>query len=57
MRANMFAYRDLHDPWLNQFRDAPRDRLYAMWPSLRKLMGEFTVPSFVQIRPVDLYAT
>ena len=57
MRANMFAYRDLHDPWLKQFRDAPQDTLYAMWPSLRKLMGEFTVPSFVQIRPVDLYVT
>ena len=24
MRANLFAYRDLHDPWLKQFRDAPR---------------------------------
>ncbi len=57
MRANMFAYRDLHDPWLKQFRDAPRDTLCAMWPGLRPLMGEFTVESFVQIRPVDLYAT
>jgi 2-polyprenyl-6-methoxyphenol hydroxylase-like FAD-dependent oxidoreductase len=57
MRVNMFAYRDLHDPWLKQFRDAPKDTLYAMWPSLRQLMGEFTVPSFVQIRPVDLYVT
>ena len=57
MRANLFAYRDLHDPWLKQFRDAPQDTLYAMWPSLRILMGEVTVPSFVQIRPVDLYAT
>ncbi len=22
MRANLFVYRDLHDPWLKQFRDA-----------------------------------
>ena len=29
----------------------------ALWPGLRKLMGDFTVPSFVQIRPVDLYVT
>ena len=57
MRANMFAYRDLHDPWLKQFRDAPRETLCAMWPGLRELMGDFTVPSFVQIRPVDLYVT
>ena len=28
MRANLFGYRDLHDPWLKQFRDAPqRDAL------------------------------
>src|SRR4029077_1287054 len=57
MRANMFAYRDLHDPWLKQFRDAPQDTLFAMWPGLRKLMGDFTVSGFVQIRPVDLFVT
>ena len=27
MRANLFAYRDLHDPWLKQFRDAPQETL------------------------------
>jgi 2-polyprenyl-6-methoxyphenol hydroxylase-like FAD-dependent oxidoreductase len=57
MRANLFGYRDLHDPWLKQLRDAPRETLYAMWPGLRPLMGEFTVPEFVNIRPVDLYVT
>ena len=57
MRANLFGYRDLHDPWLKQFRDAPQDTLYAMWPGLRRLMGDFTVPGFVKIRPVDLYVT
>jgi 2-polyprenyl-6-methoxyphenol hydroxylase-like FAD-dependent oxidoreductase len=56
-RVNMFAYRDLHDPWLKEFRHAPQDALYAMWPRLRKFTGNFTVPSFVQIRPVDLYVT
>ena len=57
MRANLFGYRDLHDPWLKQLRDAPRETLYAMWPGLRPLMGDFTVPEFVKIRPVDLYVT
>ena len=28
-----------------------------MWPGLRRLMGDFTVPGFVKIRPVDLYVT
>jgi 2-polyprenyl-6-methoxyphenol hydroxylase-like FAD-dependent oxidoreductase len=57
MRANLFGYRDLHDPWLKQFRDAPQETLFAMWPGLRKLMGDFTVTDFVKIRPVDLTVT
>ena len=57
MRANVFAYRDLHDPWLKQFRDRPQETLFAMWPGLRKLMCDFIVPGFVQIRPVDLFVT
>ena len=57
MRANLFGYRDLHDPWLKQFRDQPQDTLYAMWPGLRRLMGDFTVTDFVKIRPVDLVVT
>jgi 2-polyprenyl-6-methoxyphenol hydroxylase-like FAD-dependent oxidoreductase len=57
MRANLFGYRDLHDPWLKQLREAPRETLYAMWPGLRKLMGHFTVPDFIKIRPVDLNVT
>jgi 2-polyprenyl-6-methoxyphenol hydroxylase-like FAD-dependent oxidoreductase len=56
-RANLFVYRDLHDPWLKQLRAAPQETLFAMWPGLRKQMGDFTVPGFVQIRPVDLYVT
>ena len=57
MRANLFGYRDLKDPWLKQFRDAPQKTLYAMWPGLRRLMGEFKVTDFVKIRPVDLVIT
>ena len=57
MRANLFGYRDLHDPWLKQFRDAPQQTLYAMWPGLRRLMGDFKVTDFIKIRPVDLYVT
>jgi 2-polyprenyl-6-methoxyphenol hydroxylase-like FAD-dependent oxidoreductase len=57
MRANMFVYRDMQDPWLKQFRDQPRETLCSLWPKLREIMGEFAVTSFVQIRPVDLYVT
>lgn len=57
MRANLFGYRHLHDPWLKQLREAPRETLYGIWPNLRPLMGDFTVDGFVKIRPVDLYVT
>jgi 2-polyprenyl-6-methoxyphenol hydroxylase-like FAD-dependent oxidoreductase len=57
LRANLFGYRDLHDPWNKQFREAPQETLYAMWSGLRQFLGEFTIPGFVQIRPVDLYVT
>lgn len=57
MRANLFAYRDMHDPWLREFRRAPQQTLFAAMPGLRKLMGEFEIADRLQIRPVDLYAT
>src|SRR5262249_4315035 len=34
MRANLCVYRDLDDPWLKQFRDAPRETLQALMPNL-----------------------
>jgi 2-polyprenyl-6-methoxyphenol hydroxylase-like FAD-dependent oxidoreductase len=57
MRANLFAYREMSDPWLRQLRRTPQEAVYAVLPRLRRLMGDFTVPDFVQIRPVDLYVT
>lgn len=57
MRANLFVYRDMRDPWLKQFRAAPQETLFALMPNLRRLMGDFEVTDFVKIRPVDLYAT
>jgi 2-polyprenyl-6-methoxyphenol hydroxylase-like FAD-dependent oxidoreductase len=57
MRANLFVYRDMRDPWLKQLRAAPQETLFALMPGLRRLMGGFEVTDFVKIRPVDLYAT
>jgi 2-polyprenyl-6-methoxyphenol hydroxylase-like FAD-dependent oxidoreductase len=57
MRANLFLYRDMHDPWLRQFREAPAETLTAALPGLRSLTGNVEVPDGVKIRPVDLYAT
>ena len=57
MRANLFVYRDMDDPWLRQLRAAPQKTLFKLMPGLRKLMGDFEVDSFIKIRPVDLYVT
>jgi 2-polyprenyl-6-methoxyphenol hydroxylase-like FAD-dependent oxidoreductase len=57
MRANLCVYRELDDPWLKQFRDAPRDTLQALMPGLAKITGAYDVPGRVHIRPADLYVT
>lgn len=57
MRANLFVYRDMRDPWLRRLREAPQDTLFAAMPGLRKLTGEFDVADHIKIRPVDLYVT
>ncbi len=57
MRANLFVYRTMDDPWLGAFRRAPQDLLFGAMPGLRNLMGPFEVTDRVQIRPVDLYTT
>ena len=57
MRANLFVYRDMDDPWLKAIRTQPKETLLAMMPALADLTGDFAVDGFVQIRPVDLYVS
>ncbi len=57
MRANLFVYRDVSDPWLRDMRSSPQQAMLALMPGLRELMGEFEVEGPVKIRPVDLYTT
>ena len=57
MRANLFVYRDMHDPWLREMRKTPEPALHALMRGLRKLTGDFTVTGDVKIRPADLYIT
>jgi 2-polyprenyl-6-methoxyphenol hydroxylase-like FAD-dependent oxidoreductase len=57
MRANLFVYRSLRDPWLRDVRDAPEAALLAALPGLDGLMGAFTVDGAIKVRPVDLSAT
>jgi 2-polyprenyl-6-methoxyphenol hydroxylase-like FAD-dependent oxidoreductase len=57
MRANLFVYRDMKDPWLQQLRAAPVETLLTLMPGLQKLTGDFEVDGFIKIRPVDLYVS
>ena len=57
MRANLFVYRTMDDPWLQALRATPQETLFALMPGLRPLLGDFTVTDHIKIRPVDLYAT
>ena len=57
MRANLFGYIDLHDPWLQQLRTSPEETLANAMPGLQALTGDFAVSGFIKIRPVDLYVT
>jgi 2-polyprenyl-6-methoxyphenol hydroxylase-like FAD-dependent oxidoreductase len=56
-RANLFVYRDMQDPWLKEFREAPKETLLKAMPHLESLTGAFEVDGFVKIRPVDLYVS
>jgi 2-polyprenyl-6-methoxyphenol hydroxylase-like FAD-dependent oxidoreductase len=57
MRANLMVYRDMTDPWLSEFRQAPEAAMCAMMPGLQRMMGEFKVSGPVKIRPADLTTT
>src|SRR5436305_12461568 len=47
----------MDDPWLREFRDAPRATLAALMPGLAKITGAYDVAGAVKIRPADLYVT
>jgi 2-polyprenyl-6-methoxyphenol hydroxylase-like FAD-dependent oxidoreductase len=57
MRANLMVYREMTDPWLSRFRQAPEQSMRAMMPGLQRMMGEFTVNGPLKIRPADLCVT
>jgi 2-polyprenyl-6-methoxyphenol hydroxylase-like FAD-dependent oxidoreductase len=57
MRANLFVYLGIDDPWLRQMRRAPVATLNALLPRLRKLTGKFEIKGDVKIRPADLHVS
>jgi 2-polyprenyl-6-methoxyphenol hydroxylase-like FAD-dependent oxidoreductase len=57
MRANLFVYRDLDDPWLRQMRKNPVETINAALPRLRRITGDYAVTGDVKIRPADVYVS
>jgi 2-polyprenyl-6-methoxyphenol hydroxylase-like FAD-dependent oxidoreductase len=57
MRANLFSYRQIDDPWLQQMRRTPAQTLKASLPRLGRLIGEFEIAGDVKMRPADLYVS
>jgi 2-polyprenyl-6-methoxyphenol hydroxylase-like FAD-dependent oxidoreductase len=57
MRANLFTYREMDDPWFRQMRRVPEETLHASLPKLRKLTGNFKIAGEIRIRPADLYVS
>jgi 2-polyprenyl-6-methoxyphenol hydroxylase-like FAD-dependent oxidoreductase len=57
MRANLFVYREMDDPWFKDMRCAPEETLNAALPRLRRITGEFKVTGDIKIRPADLYVS
>jgi 2-polyprenyl-6-methoxyphenol hydroxylase-like FAD-dependent oxidoreductase len=55
MRANLFAYREIDDPWIGDMRRAPVATLQASLPRLTRITGEFAIPGEIKVRPADLY--
>ncbi|MEO5760551.1 MAG: NAD(P)/FAD-dependent oxidoreductase [Mesorhizobium sp.] len=57
MRANMFVYRTVADPWVQAFRADPRQMLLQLMPEIAPQCGNFAVASPVEVRQVSLTTT
>lgn len=54
LRANIFTYHTLNDPWALRLRDAPRETLLASLPKLGDFLGNFEVIERPKFRAIDL---
>ncbi|MDX8443445.1 FAD-dependent oxidoreductase [Mesorhizobium australafricanum] len=57
MRANMFVYRTVADPWVRAFRENPQKMLLELMPEIAERCGSFAVASEVEVRQVSLTTT
>jgi 2-polyprenyl-6-methoxyphenol hydroxylase-like FAD-dependent oxidoreductase len=57
MRANLFVYREVDDPWLREMRKNPVETMNAALPNLRRITGDYAVTGDVKIRSADIYVS
>ncbi|TGP49106.1 FAD-dependent monooxygenase [bacterium M00.F.Ca.ET.230.01.1.1] len=57
MRANMFVYRTVADPWVRAFRENPQKMLLELMPEIAWRCGNFAVAKEVEVRQVSLTTT
>ena len=57
MRANLFVYREVDDPWLREMRKNPVETMNAALPNLRRITGDYAITGDVKIRPADIYVS
>ncbi|TGS15807.1 FAD-dependent monooxygenase [Mesorhizobium sp. M2E.F.Ca.ET.209.01.1.1] len=57
LRANMFVYRTVADPWVRAFRENPQQMLLDLMPEIAQRCGNFAVASEVEVRQVSLTTT
>ncbi|MGT2468515.1 FAD-dependent monooxygenase [Mesorhizobium atlanticum] len=57
LRANMFIYRTVADPWVRAFRENPQKMLQDLMPEIAARCGNFAVASEVEVRQVSLTTT
>jgi 2-polyprenyl-6-methoxyphenol hydroxylase-like FAD-dependent oxidoreductase len=57
MRANFMLYRELNDPWVQEFRADPVGAMTKLMPGLTAITGPFEVRDVTRFRPADLYVT
>jgi 2-polyprenyl-6-methoxyphenol hydroxylase-like FAD-dependent oxidoreductase len=55
MRANLFMFRSISDPWVREFHQQPRLLLERCFPKLPSVIGEYSVAGRVESARIDLY--
>ena len=57
MRANMFVYRQVAEPWTRAFRQDPQKMLCELMPEISAQCGNFEMAGPVEVRQINLTTT